>query len=69
MSVKVARQMGMGGAKAVGLREAPPGSGTPRMRVGGGAGGGGGGAGKREPPLEAGKGPCDLGKEARRRNS
>lgn len=43
MSVKVARQMGMGGAKAVGLREAPPGSGTPRMRVGGAAGGGGGG--------------------------
>lgn len=38
MSVKVARQMGMGRAKAVGLREAPPGSGTPRMRVGGGAG-------------------------------
>lgn len=66
MSVKVARQMGMGRAKAVGLREAPPGSGTPRMRVGGGAGGG---ACKREPPLEAGKGPCDLGKEARRRNS
>lgn len=39
MSVKVARQMGMGRGKAVGLREAPPGSGTPRMRVGGGAGG------------------------------
>lgn len=56
MSVKVARQMGMGRAKAVGLREAPPGSGTPRMRVGGGAGGGGGARVRGSHPSRLGRG-------------
>lgn len=68
MSVKVARQMGMGRAKAVGLREAASRLGYP-THARGRSSGRGGGAGKREPPLEAGKGPCGLGKEARRRNS